>query len=60
MKIWKYHCYKKLAERDDDLEVGIFFLEAEGTLLGGSLNQRSLGGSYRTYTTQLRRSSVVF
>ena len=29
---WKYHCYKKLAESDDDLEVGIFFLE--GTLQG--------------------------
>jgi hypothetical protein len=37
-KFEKYHCYKKLSERDDDLEVGIFFLE--GTLQGGSLNQR--------------------
>ena len=45
----EYHCYKKLAERDDDLEVGIFF--SEGTLQGGSLGQRSLGGSCRTYTT---------
>jgi hypothetical protein len=36
MKIWKYHCYKKLAERDDDFEVGIFFLE--GTLQGGKFN----------------------
>ena len=32
MKIWKHHCYKKLAEKDDDLEVGFFFLY--GTLQG--------------------------
>ncbi len=32
MKISKHHCYRKLAEREDDLEDGFFFVL--GTLQG--------------------------